>query len=1373
MANRNDNQFTAVTHPVSKEPSERKRALLERYLSSEVGQGRVEQLPIPRRPGKGPAPISFGQQQIWLHAQMQSDIPFYNETMTVYRHGFLDAAVLERCLLEIVRRHEIWRTTFEVVDDEPVQIVRPAPKAFPLRISDLTRLPEAQREAEAVRLATADLRRPFDLKTGPLLRALLISTGEESHRLYLTFHHLVFDAVTAYWVFLPELEALYEAFSAGKPSPLQEPDLRYADFAEWQRTGLAPNSWADEIAYWRKQLKDEPAPCSWPKDRQRPAVETHRGALERFALPADLGQRIRTLSQDAGVTVYMTLMAGLVGLLQRYTGQDEFIIGSLTSGRNRAELEKVVGYFVNSLPLRIDVSGDPTFRELQTRVRSVVLNGLAHENIPFLRLVEEVRPRHDSGRNPLFQIILSQQPELRHVSSGWDLRTDEISNGGSQLDLLIVVDDRGNEISGPIIYNPDVFESSTVRRMVGHWRTLLEKACEDSTKRVSEFSLLTEAERHEILVEWNQSEVAPAGIPVLQLFEEQAARIPETSAVSCGSQELTYRELNERADRLACSLRALGVGPEIPVALYIERSVEMIVGILGILKAGGAYVPLDPTYPRERLAFMLADCNAAALLTQNSLGLDPLPSSLPTILVDSERPSPNSENSRTDRRTKLDSLAYVIYTSGSTGGPKGVQVTHGNLAHSNQARLQYYADPVGRYLLLSSYAFDSSVAGIFHSLTSGGTLVILPPDFRWEPEQLASVIEQNQITHMLSFPSVHRELLEHAAPSQLASLRTVIVAGEACPRQLVNSHYRLLPKVSLFNEYGPTEATVWSTVYECEPGDYDGPVPIGRPISGTQLYVLDVNGQPVPAGVPGELYIGGAGICRGYHNRPALTQANFVANPFSGNADSRLYRTGDVVRYLSDGNVEFLGRQDQQVKVRGLRIELSEIEMTLSEHPDVREAVAAVRAGESIDPQLLAFVVTGEKRSTSSDELRFFLKKRLPEYMVPAAFHFLSELPRTPNGKVDRQRLLVPKTESGEGIRRQALLPRSDIEKRMLAIWQRVLKTDLQDITQNFFALGGHSLLAAKLLAGIEKEFGKVLSLAFVFQFPTVEQMAESLETAGQSLRDRAIVPIQPKGSKPPLFCIRGGPRFRLMAQQLGPDQPLLGLDLPFTEGAKLPVPYRMEDIAALLVQALREAQPHGPYYLAGLCVNGVLAYEVARQLRDEGDEVALLALLDGHNNDYYKNPLKDKRYSSRIKYHLSNLLEMDARQAPGYLLDRLDEARRKIERITWQLMSDRNGERLRNTDSIVHPAFQRYEPKPYPGKMVLLQSSDWPSGPYFDFKLGWNDLVSGGIEFHLIPGDHPSMFTEPNVKLVAQKLRIHLDQRVSERVISGSGNSK
>ncbi len=1368
MSDAEDRRAVVQKEPKGRGVSELERArldqaLLTKYLGDFDRKAGSAQ--ISRRPPEERAAVSFNQEQIWLHQQMAGDIPFYNQAMTIYRHGPLDVQVLERCLLEIMRRHDILRTTFDVVGDEPVQIVGAVPREFPWQIIDLRALPEAEREGEALRLAAADVRRPFDLKSGPLLRALLISFSDEHYRLYMTFHHLIFDGVTAYQILLPELEELYDALAANRPSPLPEPEFQYADFAWWQRHQPDPQVWANDLAYWRKQLGGQPPACEWPNDRPRPLVETHRGAIERFVLPLELAQKIRAASQQAGVTVYVTLLAGLMALLYRYTSQTDLVVGCLTSGRERSEFERLMGYFVNPLALRVDLSGDPTFRELQARVRKVLFDGLTHRSAPFVQVVKEVQPRHDPGRNPLFQISLSQQPQLQHGGHGWNLATDEVSTGGAELDLIIVADDRGSEIFGPIIYNTDLFDAAGVQQMVGHWRTLLESACEQPDKAASELSLLTEGERRQILVEWNDTARPPASQPVHELIEEQARKLGTATAVECGTASLTYEQLNSQANSLAEALRKLGVGPDVPVAICVERSLEMIAGILGILKAGGAYVPLDPNYPQERLKFVLSDCKPKAVLTQTTLA-GGWSSERPTILLDSaDWKAAKAAKSRP--AVALENLAYILYTSGSTGFPKGVLVTHANLAHSTQARFDYYGPLTGRFLLLSSYAFDSSVAGIFHTLASGGTLVLPTEEFQWKADQLAELIAGHKTTHTLCFPSLYRELLDHASSQQassqqrsaeqLSSLQAVIVAGEACPRQLVNSHYGMLPQTSLFNEYGPTEATVWTTVYECEPGESDESVAIGRPKANTQVYVLDRNSGPVPVGIPGELYIGGDGVAAGYLNRPDLTRSSFVPNPFTHDATAKvrrkLYRTGDLVRYRRDGNLEFLGRTDQQVKVHGLRIEPGEIEVMLLQHPDIREAAVVALPNHAGETQLAAFVAMREGYMSSGDELRRFLKNRLPAYMIPASFHFVDSFPLTPNGKIDRPRLR--ESEPAGTARRGVSAPRNETEQRLLGIWQRILNIDSVDVSQDFFELGGHSLIAARLLANIEREFGRMLSLAFVFQCPTIEQMAESLETAGQSLRERAIVPIQPRGSRPPLFWIRGGPRFRLLAKKLGPEQPFLGLDLPFADGTGLPVPYRMEDIAGLLIRALREQQPRGPYYLAGLCVNAVLAYEVARQLRQSGEEIALLAMFDGHNRAYYKNPFADGRYSQRIKYHFANLLQMDARQTPAYLLDRLDEARRKIERITWQLMSDRS-DKLRNTDSIVHPAFHRYEPQPYPGRIVLLQSSDWPAGEYFDFKLGWVDRV-GEMEFHRIPGDHPSMFTEPNVNLVAKHLRSYL----------------
>ena len=1339
----------------------KRKQLLEAYLQTRLEGLSAAPSAVAPRQEKLALPLTFAQQQLWLHAQLAPDTSLYNEPLTVRRKGPLDVSVLERSFTEIIRRHEAWRTTFPVVDGQPLQRVG-APFEIRLPLIDLRGLPFSEREGEAMRLAAEDARQPFELSRGPLFRAKLVRLEDEEYRLFVTLHHLIFDGFSGYRVFLPELVALYEAFSRSEASPLPELPFQFADYALWQKEWQSDDWLARQMDYWRRQLAGELPALHLPLSRTRPAQQTFRGALQSLTLPASLSDDLRQLSREEGVTLYMTLLAAFNVLLLRYSGQEDILIGSNTAGRNCPSSEKLLGYFLNTIVLRTDLSGSPTFRQLLQRVRHTTLDALSNDEAPLDRLVAELHPQRDVNRNPLFQVLFSLEPPITIAEAGWDITCIDVETGTTKFDLCLVLDDRPEGLLCRFIYNTSLFDADAITSMGGHWRTLLQSIVADPGQELSKLPLLTDTERRKMLVEWNETAKPYQPHLVQELFEAQAIKTPDAIAVTCAANQLTYGELNERADQLADHLRTLGVGPNVAVALCLERSVEMFVSILGVMKAGGAYVPVDPTYPQERIDFMIADCGAGVVLSTSDIADGSALSNsreVRTIVLDSfewQAPKPGEHRPRV--HPSLDDLAYIIYTSGSTGGPKGVQVTHRNLAHSNQARLDYYRDPVKSFLLLSSYAFDSSVAGIFHVLTSGGTLVVpAPGDSRWAPEKLSGLIAEKQVSHVLTFPSLYGDLLQRSEAVQLASLRCVIVAGEACPRQLVDSHYRILPHASLFNEYGPTEATVWSTVYECEPGAAESTVPIGRPIPNTQLYVLDQNLEPVPCGVSGELYIGGDGVTPGYLNRPDLTDLSFIPNPFAEESGRKLYRTGDLVRYLADGNLEFLGRADQQVKIRGLRIELGEIEAALAAYPDVREAVVVTQRNGSGDPKLIAFIAAPEEYSTSSNELRSFLKNRLPGYMVPAAFRFLKSFPRTPNGKVDRQSLAAEQN-GGESATREFIGARTDTEKRLLVIWQHVLGTKSEDIGQDFFELGGHSLLAARLLARIEKEFGKSLSLAFVFQSPTIEQMAESLMSAGQTLRERSIVAIQPKGSLPPLFWVRGGPRFRLLAQKLGPDQPFFGLDLPFTDGNRLPVPYRFEDISGLLIRVMREVQPKGPYYIGGLCVNAVIAYEIAQQLVRDGEEVALLAMLDAHNQAYYKNPFRDGRYSSRIKYHFSNLLKLDASETTAYLLDRLDEARRKIERVAWRLTSDHTGEeRLRNTDSIVHPAFSRYEPQPYPGKIVLMQSSDWPSGPYFDFKLGWNELVAGGIEFHSIPGDHPSMFNEPTVNLVAEKLGAHL----------------
>jgi surfactin family lipopeptide synthetase A len=1053
-----------------------KLRLLQQYLAGREEESEGAVIAGGLRPAEA-APLSFAQQQVWLHCQMTGDIPFYNETVTIHRQGPLDAAVLEQCLLEITRRHEIWRTTFEARAGEPAQFVHPAPAGFPLRVEDLCGLPAGDRAAEADRLATSDARQPFDLKTGPLVRALLVRMDDEQHRLYMTIHQIVFDAVTVYRVFLPELVSLYDAFAAGKSSPLPEPGLQYGDFADWQRNLRSAESWSRHMPYWRKQLAGDLPVLEWPNDRQRPAIESHRGAIERFRLNPSLVEQLNNFSRQQGSSVYMILLAGLATLLHRYTGQDDMVLGSFTAGRKLTQLETLLGYFVNPLPLRINLSGNPTFREVQTRVRSVVLDALAHEEVPFAEVLREIHYRPDPSRNPLFQVALSQQPKLPRLPQGWDLATEEICNGGSKLDLMIVVDNRDDCIFGPITYNPDLFDRGTIQRMVGHWQMLLAAAAANPERRIADLPLLSATERDQVLIEWNDTRVNRSkGTCLHRLIEAQVKDTPAHVAVECEHESLSYTELNARANQLARHLRKLGVGAEVMVGVCMDRSLDMMVVLLGIMKAGGAYVPLDPAYPKARLEFMIADSGLRYIVC-DSLSRSGLPAFGEKLICVDQQWATISLEGKEDLTVEVraENLAYVIYTSGSTGQPKGVQISHGalvNLLKSMQHRPGLNKED--RLLAVTTISFDIAALELYLPLTSGARCVLASREAASDGYQLLKMLEDFQITVMQATPSTWMLLLESGWPGK-TDLK-VLCGGEAMPRELAA---RLLARVgSVWNMYGPTETTVWSAVHHV--ASVEDPVLIGRPIDNTEIYVLDGTLQPLPSGVTGELYIGGDGLARGYLNRPGLEAERFIANPFSDRPGTRLYKTGDLARYRPDGNIECLGRVDNQVKVRGFRVELGEIESVLRTHPAVRDACVIVREDTPGDLRLVAYLRIMEEQAPAVADVPGFLKARLPGYMVPTLVA-LDSFPLTPNGKLNRLALPAPDVMK-EAERCPSAEPQDPIEQRLAAIWSDLLRVQQVSLYDNFFDLGGHSLLATQMVARLEKETGlrmKPKELAF------------------------------------------------------------------------------------------------------------------------------------------------------------------------------------------------------------------------------------------------------------------------------------------------------
>ncbi len=1299
----------------AKELPEDKPALHEKYLWGDLPQNAMDVSTITPRTSGSAAPLSFGQQEVWFLAQLMPDTPVYNKCVTVRMPGSLDVDALEQSLNELLRRHEAWRTSFPTVDGQPMQMIHPA-LLLKLPVVDLRYLPETEREVEALQLATEEAGHLFDLAHGPLLRATLIRLGDGEHRLFLTLHRIICDDVTIYQVFLPELHALYEAFSTGQPSPLPELPIQYADFAVWQRELLQGDVFASQLAYWKQHLVGAPMALELPTDRLRPPIPTYRGSMHQFELSKHLTDALRTLSSQEGVCLYITLVAAFKTLLHRYTGQDDLLTGTTTTGRKYSEIQELMGFFLNTLVLRTDMSGNPTFRELLGRVREVTLEAHANEDVPFEYLVKELQRKRELGLQPFFQVLLTLEPPLPTLPSGWTLTQMDVQTDTSQFDLSLILQDRSEGLIGRFEYSTDLFDAASIERMVGHWQTLLKGIVAAPEQRLMQLPLLTEAERQQLLVEWNATQTSyPKERCVYQLFEDQVERTPDAVALVFERQRLTYRELNAQANQLAHHLRQMGVGPEVRVGLCMERSLEMLVSLLGIFKAGGVYVPLDPTYPSERLTFMLRDAEVAVLLTKTPL-LSLLAEQTSAVLcLDTEWPA--IADARTDnpvREVQGDHLAYLIYTSGSTGRPKGVAVTHHNLWHSTQARLSYYHEPVTRFLLLFSIAFDTSLAAIFWTLCQGGTLLLPKETVLQDPFQLTTLIEQQQPSHLMSVTSLYTSLLELAEPQQLGALRAVIVGGERCPRELVEHHWKRLPHCALFNEYGPTEATVWSTVYRCEVQERRGSIPIGRPIANMQVYVLNESLQPMPIGAMGELYVGGAGVARGYLNQPELTAERFVPNPFSKEPGGRLYKTGDLVRYLPDGNIEFLGRIDHQVKIHGFRIELGEIENVLRQHPGVRETVVVAGEDTPGDKRLVAYVVLSKEQSATVGDLQRHVMKQLPTYMIPSAFVLLEALPLTPNGKLDRRAL--PASDLTRGITEEPFVaPTLMVHYQLRAIWEELLGARPIGIRDNFFDVGGHSLLATRLVDRIKQVFRKKLPLSTLFTAPTIEQLADVLlREEDIDTNSRApLVAVQLGKSKRPFFFFNGdgyGGAFYCfnLARDLGTDQPFYVLEphrYQFDDLQALP---SFEAMVAAHIEPLRTVQPEGPYLLGGFCGGGLVAFELARQLHAAGQAVDLLALIEP---GVASTRLRLSRsFISRI----ANLLRL----SPDKQLDCFLYLRHLAKFLLYS--SYRNlphvslfptTEALRQDGSnILAWVAAPYIPREYPGKVTFLWASE---GPY------------------------------------------------------------
>lgn len=1328
---------------------------------------------------------SLAQERLWFLHQLDNQSASYNMLIVWRLTGRLSLAALQQSLQEIVRRHAVLRTTFQADGaGMPIAIVAPAVEVQ-LVVEEQPALDDATLE----QLLSAEINISFDLATGPLFHTRLLQVAPDEHILLWKVHHILFDGYSGN-LWQQELITLYNALVQGRSAALPALPVSYYEYAQQQRAQLEGAQLQTLLAYWQTTLAGAPPLLELPTDRPRPSLPTRRGQVLQVRLEATLRQALRELSRQAGVTLFVTLQAAFVVLMARYSRQRDLVIATAVANRTRPELEPLLGFLVDTVALRHQVADELSFRELLKRVQQTTRQALAHQALPFEKLVTLLQPERTLSHAPIAQVTFSFVPKGDATVpplTGLTITPVEWQRTTAKFDLGLLMAEEQDELWGQWEYNTDLFEVATVERMAGHYRTLLTSVIADPDQPIGALPLLTPAEIHQLLVEWHHVSDDGQAKTIHQLFEEQVARTPHALAVimpdkvnspSC----LTYAELNARANQLAHQLQTLGIGPEKIVGVCLERSLAWVVSFLGILKAGGAYLPLDPTYPAERLAFMCEDAAPTVIVTQ-SRHCALLPEMQPVVCFDADAHMLAQQSTVNPASgVRPDNLAYIIYTSGSTGKPKGVLNEHRGVAKLAAAQVDILGlQATSRLLQVVSLNFDVSLSDLVTTLCAGAALVLAPPAMPIAAESLTRLINEQGITHFGMVPT----LMAKMNPDDLPNLQTVMVGGEPCPAELVrrwSAGYRFL------NLYGPTEASICTTIMDYRnytPAAPNQPPPIGCAVADKQLYILDANRQLVPAGVPGELYIGGPGLARGYLNQPALTAETFTPNPFAQPDDDqrcRLYKTGDLVRWLPAApnrlpNLEFLGRIDQQIKLRGFRIEIGEIEALLNEHPALQAAVVVVQTVRN-EKRLVAYIVAqppsgieaaeqGQSPIISPATLRNYLKQKLPDYMIPAFFVQLDAFPRTANDKVDRNALPLPDLEQ----RTNALMPPRDaLERELTAIWQQVLDSPMLGIHDNFFELGGQSLLAVQLIAHVQKVLGRELPVALLFQAPTIAELATALRQQQAAPAWSPLVAIQPRGAKPPLFCVPGmGGHvfgFYALARSLGSDQPVYGLQMRGLDGQVAPHT-TIEEMAADYIAAIREMQPHGPYHLLGHSLGGLIAFEMAQQLCQAGETVAPLLILD-----MFAPPLQpavakahtdDPSWWSTLAAYLEalsnteiNLATADlAHQTPDEQLAHFQQALEAAHLLP--VGSDR--QQVRGMAAVFRANQQlAYAPQAiYPVPICLFQAAErnavresaYPQEP----SWGWSQYTAGALSRCITPGDHFTMLIEPHVQTLAQNV--------------------
>jgi len=1324
-----------------------------------------------------PLALSFSQERMWFVQQLDPNNSAYNIPLAYRFNGKADLAILQTTLDWMIARHEILRTYFVFKDEQPVQVIEPLLTVIFEKID----LSGAGAQAKLTEWVNRESARPFDLSVLPLLRAAVLDLGNDENVLCITMHHIITDA-WATGLFLQEFQSAYELFSQGRVPQFAPPEIQYADFAVWQRKWLTGQVLVNESAYWREQLAGLPA-LELFTDYKRPVVQTFHGSQVIADLPADLYDALTQLSWKSGTTVFMAALSAFYVLLYQYSGQQDLAVGVPIANRKWLAVENLLGTLVNTLVLRTRLDGDPTMGELLSRVRDVSLGAYAHQDMPFESLVAELRLPRDISRSPIFQVMFNviNVPTVDVDREEFKDAYVEVDTNGAQFDLTLTLVDTPILRRVILNYNTDLFERPTVVRMLNQYMALLGTITAGVEHRLEELPMLTSADRQLVLQDWNNTQLDYLRSATIQsLFEMQVDRTPERVAASDEERQITYLELDRRANRLANYLRAQGVGVETLVGLCLPRGIDLLISLLAILKAGGAYVPLDPSFPSERLSYMLENSAAPILLTHSAL-LHLFPSTaLKPICLDREAASIDLlSDQRLAPVSHAENLAYVIYTSGSTGRPKGVQVLQRGLVNfllSMQREPGLTEEDI--LLSVTSLSFDIAGLELYLPIISGAQLKLVSSETASDGFRLMEAMRQSGTTLMQATPATWKLLISSGWNGDRRL--KILCGGEALPPDLAAG---LISRCgSLWNMYGPTETTIWSTLLHItSPTQL---ITIGHPIANTQVYILDGNRNAVPIGRTGEIFIGGDGLARGYLNLPEFTAEKFVSNPFDLSGNSRLYRTGDLGRFLPDGQIEFLGRVDSQVKLRGYRIELGEIEHVIHESDFVKDVVVIPRSNGSSDEQLVGYLVRQPNVEIDLPALRDKLKQKLPAYMIPAAFVILDRLPLTPNGKIDRRALPEPDAniiDAGEYVP-----PANDVEKTLVQIWERLLNEQPIGVTQSFFDLGGHSLLAARLFAEIHTRFGKVLPLTTIFEEPTIRHLASVIVSQKDGTDWPVLVPMQPKGRKLPLFLVHpfGGDviGFKRWSEHLGLDQPFYGLRARGLDGIQEPLG-SIEEMATVYISEIRKVQPQGPYRIGGFCIGGVVAFEMAQQLVRQGEKVDLLAIINQPppNSDYYHFKLS----RTNLEAFFDNLPEWSR----DFFQLRWEEMWLRISITvtalkTWlgfkirpqvsktpptgvsarairaraARIPEYQRETITNYELFFNKALDKYYPQPYPGKITLFRTPRQPLFCSFDDSLCWSPLAGEGLDIRSVPGSNTTLTTDPHARAFSRTLSEFLD---------------